>query len=174
MARRLRTSSRFGCFSFTVQPMASRQLSMPNVADIDVLLGSVPCFLSCLSANGPTARPFGTMLQALDFSGLHSVKHVFLSFLLTLVPRLYLPLWLPSHPSAQRLRPSCFRWPIATRYPFSSCHGCELHHRVVYLAMRHFSLIIMRCGGIYSLIFVFLNSRIFDPLSNSGCFVDIL
>ena len=76
MARRLRTSSRFGCFSFTVQPMTPRQLSMSNVADFDVLLGSVPCFLSCLSANDPTARPFGTMLQALDFSGLHSVTRV--------------------------------------------------------------------------------------------------
>ena len=30
----------------------------------------------------------------------------------------------------------------------SSSHGCELHHRVVYLAMRRLSLIITRCGGI--------------------------
>ena len=29
----------------------------------------------------------------------------------------------------------------------------ELHNRVVYLAMRRLSLIITRCGGIYSLIF---------------------
>ena len=41
MVRRLRTSSRLGCFSFTVQPMAPRQLSMSNVADSDVRLGSV-------------------------------------------------------------------------------------------------------------------------------------
>ena len=41
MARRLRTSLRLGCFSFTVPPMTPRQLSMSNVADSDVLLGSV-------------------------------------------------------------------------------------------------------------------------------------
>ena len=35
-----------------------------------------------------------------------------------------------------------------------SSHGCELHHRVVYLAMRRLSLIITRCGEIYSLVFV--------------------
>ena len=30
----------------------------------------------------------------------------------------------------------------------------ELDHRVVYLAMRHFSLVITRCGGICNLICV--------------------
>ena len=65
-----------------------------------------------------------------------------------------------SHPCAQWPRSSCFRRPIATgihtvgTYPFSSSHGCELRHRVVYLAMRYFSLIITRCGGICSLGFV--------------------
>ena len=41
MTRRVRTSSRLGRFSFTVQPMAPRQLSMSNAAAFDVLLGSV-------------------------------------------------------------------------------------------------------------------------------------
>ena len=76
MARRLRTFSRLGCFSFTVQPMASRQLSMSNVADSDVLLGSVSLFLCYLPANAPTARPFGTTFQAVNSSGLHSVTRV--------------------------------------------------------------------------------------------------
>ena len=39
-------------------------------------LRSVPCFLSCLSRNGPTARPFGTTLLAVNLSGLHSVPRV--------------------------------------------------------------------------------------------------
>ena len=70
MARRLRTSSRLDRFSFTVQPMAPRQLSMSSVADSDVLLCSVFLFLSYLPANGPTTRPFGTTLRAVNSSGL--------------------------------------------------------------------------------------------------------
>ena len=57
--------------------MAPCQLSMSNVADSDVLLGSVSSFLSHLPANGPTARPFGTTLQVVNSSGLHSVTRVF-------------------------------------------------------------------------------------------------
>ena len=109
MARRLRTSWRLGCFSLTVQPMAPHQLSMPNVADPDVIPGSFSCFLSCLSANGPTARPFGTTLQALDLSGLHSVTRVSSAS----TPSSCLPF----HPSDQWPRPSCFRRPIATGIP---------------------------------------------------------
>ena len=56
--------------------MAPRKLSMSNVADPDVLLGSIPCFLSYLSGNGPTASPFGTTLQAVNLSGLNSVTRV--------------------------------------------------------------------------------------------------
>ena len=56
--------------------MAPRQLSMSNAADSDVLLGSVSWFLYYLPAKGPTARPFGTKLQAVNFSGLHSVTRV--------------------------------------------------------------------------------------------------
>ena len=56
--------------------MAPRQLSMSNVADSDVLSGSVSWFLYYLPANGPTARPFGTTLQAVNLSGVHSVTRV--------------------------------------------------------------------------------------------------
>ena len=42
----------------------------------DIRIGSVPYFLCCLSANGPTARPFGPALRALILSGLHSVTRV--------------------------------------------------------------------------------------------------
>ena len=56
--------------------MAPSQLSMSNVADPDIFLGSVPGFLSCLSANGATARPFGPALPALFLLGLHSVTRV--------------------------------------------------------------------------------------------------
>ena len=72
----MRTSSRLDCFFFTVQPMAPRQLPMPSVADSDDLLGSLPCSLPCLSANGLTARPYGNTIQALYFTALHSVTHV--------------------------------------------------------------------------------------------------
>ena len=57
MNRRLRTSSRLGCFSFTVQPMAARQLSMSNVADSDVPLFKQCSWLSLLSFGKWTARP---------------------------------------------------------------------------------------------------------------------
>ena len=44
-----------------------------------------------------------------------------------------------------------YRWCI----PFPEVlRCCELRHRVVYVAMRHLTLVITRCGGIYSLIFV--------------------
>ena len=76
MVRRLVTFSRLGCFSFTVQPVAPRQLFISNVADSDVLLGSVSSFLPYRPANGPTTRPFGTTLQAVNSSGLHSVTRV--------------------------------------------------------------------------------------------------
>ena len=56
--------------------MAPRQLSMSNVPDSDVLLGSASRFLSFLPANRPSARPFGTALQAVNLSGLHSVTRV--------------------------------------------------------------------------------------------------
>ena len=76
MARRLRTSSRLGCFSFHRPTVGPMQLSMSKVSDSDVLLGRVPYFLPCLSANGPTARTFGTTIQAVNLSGLHSVTRV--------------------------------------------------------------------------------------------------
>ena len=116
MARPLCTSSCLGCFFLIVQPMAPRQLSMSNVADSDVHFGSVPYFLPCLSVNDPTARPFGTTIQAVYLSGLHSVTRVPF-FVLTLFPRLYLLLWLPSHLCAQWPRPLCFRRPVATSIP---------------------------------------------------------
>ena len=56
--------------------MTPRQLSMSNVADSDALLGNVSLFLFYLPANGLTARPFGTTLQAVNSSGLHSVTRV--------------------------------------------------------------------------------------------------
>ena len=152
MARRLRTSSRLGCFSLTVQPMVPRQPSMSNVADPDIILGSAPCFLSCLPASGPTARPFSTALQGLNLSRPHSVMRVpffpsdivFASIPYTL---------LSSHPCAPWPRLHVFKvdcyWYTVGTYSFSSSHGCELLHTVVYLAMRRFGLITTRCGGIY-------------------------
>ena len=110
----------FGCFSFAVKPMAPLQLSVSNVADPDALLGSFPCILSRLPANGPTARPFDTTLQALHISGLPRVTRVPFS-LLTLFPRLCLPRGLPSHPSAKRPRSSCYWYTVGT-YPFPSSH----------------------------------------------------
>ena len=96
--------------------MAPRQLSMSNIADSDVLLGSVPCFLSRLPANGPTARPLGTTLQVLDLSSLHSITRV--PFLYFHVVSASIPSSSrSSHPSAQRSRLSCFRRPIATGIP---------------------------------------------------------
>ena len=55
--------------------MAPRHPSMPNVADADIRLGSDPCLLSCLPANRPTARPFGTasVLQALKWCDMCSL-----------------------------------------------------------------------------------------------------
>ena len=61
--------------------MAPRRLSRFNIGDPDIVSGSVRCFLSCLSINGPTAPPFD----------LHSVTCVPFSFL-TLFSRLYLSL----------------------------------------------------------------------------------
>ena len=153
---------------------------MSNVADSDVLLGSVPFFLSFLSANGSTARPFGTTLQAVNLSGLHRVTRV--PFFSSDIVSASIPSSLAPFASLRSVaRPSCFRKPIATGipylvaiYPFSSSHGCWLRHRVVYLAMRHFASLLRGVGeSITSFSFV-SNSRIFDPLSNSGCFVDIL
>ena len=75
----------------TVEQMAPRKLSMFNVADSDVLSGSVPCFFSCLSANTPTARPFSLALQALNLPGLHNVTRIYF-FLSDIVSASVLPL----------------------------------------------------------------------------------
>ena len=72
LARRLRPSSRLGYFSFTVQPMASCQLFVSNVADSDRL----SWFLSYPPAVIPTVCLFGTTRQAVNSSSLHSVKRV--------------------------------------------------------------------------------------------------
>ena len=93
--------------------MTPRQPSLFNVADHDIILGSVPCFLSCLPAHGPTARPFGTTLQALDLSDLHSVTRVPF-FPSDVASTSISPSCLPLHPCTQRPRPSCFPRPIAT------------------------------------------------------------
>ena len=69
------TSQHNGSFSAAFRPMAP-QPSRSNVADPGIVVGSVPCFLSCLLTNGPTAHPFGPALQALNFLGLHSVTCV--------------------------------------------------------------------------------------------------
>ena len=108
---RLLAFSRTGSFSLTVQPIAPRQPSMSNVVDSDNILGSVPRFLSCLSANSPTARPYGPALQALNLSGLHSVTRV------PFFPSDIVSTCFHSHPCAQWPRPSCFRSPIATGIP---------------------------------------------------------
>ena len=100
MARRLRTSSRLDGISLTVQRMDPRQLFMSDVADSDVRLGSVPRFLSCLPANGPTTRLFGTTLQAVNSSDLHSVTRV--PFFSSDLVSASIPSSLaPSHPCAQ-------------------------------------------------------------------------
>ena len=158
MASRLPASSRTGSFSLTVRSMGPRQPSGSNVADLDIILGIVPSFLSCLSANGPTARPVGPVLQALNLSGLHSATRVpffpsdncFRGYTnLSLVSLRILAL------SGLALRVSwadCYQYTVGTS-PFSSSHGCELHHqRVVSPAMRRLSPIFTRCGGICSII----------------------
>ena len=121
---------------------------------------SLPRFRS-LAANLPRFRflSVGATLQALTLSDLRGVIRV------PVFPSDFVSESIPSscflsHPCAQRPRPSCHRRPICYwysvgAYPFSSSHGFELHHRVVHLAMRHFSLTITRCGGICSLISLF-------------------
>ena len=99
---------------------------MSNVADPDILLGSVPRFLCCLSANGPTDRPVGTALQILNFLGLHGVTRP--PFFPSDAISASIPFSrFPSHPCAQWPRPSCFRWSIATRvYPVGTFPFVEL------------------------------------------------
>ena len=49
---------------------------MSNVADSDVPLFRQCSLLPCLSANGPTARIVGIMLQAVNLPDLHNVTRV--------------------------------------------------------------------------------------------------
>ena len=136
--------------------MAPRRLSMSNVADSDVLLGSVSWFPYYLPANGPTDRPFGTTPQAVNSSGLHSVKIVPF-FSSDLVSASIPPTWATCASLRTVTAPFVFSkadcyWYTVGTYPFSSSHGCELHHRVAYLAMKYSSLITTRYGEHYRLI----------------------
>ena len=77
--RRLRTLSRLDCFSFhrpTDGPTSGFHVQRVVGSDVPLFRQCSLGFLSCLSANGPTARPFGATLQAVNLSGLHSLTRV--------------------------------------------------------------------------------------------------
>ena len=157
-------------FFLNVEQIAPRQLSMSNVVDSGVLLGSVPCFLPCLSAKTPTARPFGPALQALNFPGLHSVTRVpFFPSVIVSASISYC--WLPSHPCAQWPRPSYFRRPIDHRYVPDPRALTVVSSMIGVLAPSSRGV----GESIASLSFV-SNSRTFDPVSNVFCMflLDIL
>ena len=89
----------------TVQLVVPRQPPVSNVADSDILLSSVLCFLPDRSGDCPTTRPFGPALQALNFCGLHSVTRIHF-FPCDIVSASTPSSCLSSRPSTQRLRPS--------------------------------------------------------------------
>ena len=103
----------FGFFIVFLPIVPCQPSSRSNFADPGVLLGSVPCLLSCPSANDPTSRPFGPASQALNMSGLHSVSRV--PFFPPDVDSAFIYFCcFPSHPCARWPRSSCFRRPKAT------------------------------------------------------------
>ena len=97
----------------TVEPMAPCQPSMANVADSGVFLGSVSCFVPCVSANGLTTSPLGTTFQALFLCDRHGMIRVPFCHSDIVSASKYYPCC-DSHPCAKPPRPSCFFVPIAT------------------------------------------------------------
>ena len=144
-----------GSLIFFFRPMAPRQPSRYSVVNPDVVFCSVPC----LSLDfRPMAQPplgprgIGTIFIC------PSQREMFFS-LFRLYFRVYIFLFVPSHPCAQWPCPSCFRRSnVAGRskvhnVPRAPTDVSSTTDRVATLAMRRLCLI-TRCRGICSLIFV--------------------